>query len=325
MPTHRCASVIVLLTHFCLQLQGGTSEVGSRLQWLDRQFNRVHDQARLRAVAWQSARHGQTARWQQVTCVRADIGCPTFARESRSNAPLISVLAFVYIHDGLFDSIFSIALRHDLISQLLISKTVKMLLIVLLVQSIFSLLVLSSSATTMNTTDRWNFTDCRKVDAFDIKCDFNTSCVYGELNTVQCKLKHDIRCQGERAFAVTFPCLYCWQLPEDAYTCDQNTTCKTNTRYLTVCNVNSNTFCMGHRIFSRYKQCNNVTGHKWSMALVLSVLFGGFGVDRFYLGHWQEGVGKLFSFGGFGVWTLVDTILIAIGYLKPVDSSHYEL
>jgi TM2 domain-containing membrane protein YozV len=32
--------------------------------------------------------------------------------------------------------------------------------------------------------------------------------------------------------------------------------------------------------------------------MILSVFFGGFGVDRFYLGHYKEGLGKLFSFGG---------------------------
>lgn len=54
-----------------------------------------------------------------------------------------------------------------------------------------------------------------------------------------------------------------------------------------------------------------------------SIVFGGFGVDRFYLGMWQEGIGKLFSFGGLGVWTLVDVILIATGYLGPADHSLY--
>lgn len=44
---------------------------------------------------------------------------------------------------------------------------------------------------------------------------------------------------------------------------------------------------------------------------------------RFYLGHWQEGIGKLFSFGGLGVWTLVDVVMIATGYLGPADGSLY--
>lgn len=57
--------------------------------------------------------------------------------------------------------------------------------------------------------------------------------------------------------------------------------------------------------------------------LFFSVTVGGFGVDRFYLGNWQEGIGKLFSFGGLGIWTLIDVILIATGYLKPSDGSIY--
>ena len=46
-------------------------------------------------------------------------------------------------------------------------------------------------------------------------------------------------------------------------------------------------------------------------------------VSRFYLGHWQEGIGKLFSFGGLGVWTLVDVVLVAIGYIGAADGSLY--
>jgi TM2 domain-containing membrane protein YozV len=178
-----------------------------------------------------------------------------------------------------------------------------------------------------NSSDHRRLTECKNIDAGSksIDCKFNNSCVYGQPNTIQCSVAQDYHCHGDRSFKVTFPCLYCWQLPDDAYNCTQNTTCKANTRYRAECRVNATTFCLGNREFERFKQCNIVTGHKWSMAFVLSVLFGGFGVDRFYLGHWQEGVGKLFSFGGFGIWTLIDTILISIGYLKPADSSHYEL
>lgn len=54
-----------------------------------------------------------------------------------------------------------------------------------------------------------------------------------------------------------------------------------------------------------------------------SIFLGGFGIDRFYLGLWREGIGKLLSFGGLGVWTLVDVILIAVGYVGPWDGSLY--
>lgn len=46
-------------------------------------------------------------------------------------------------------------------------------------------------------------------------------------------------------------------------------------------------------------------------------------LSRFYLGHWQEGIGKLFSFGGLGVWTIIDVLLISLHYLGPADGSLY--
>ena len=61
----------------------------------------------------------------------------------------------------------------------------------------------------------------------------------------------------------------------------------------------------------------------WYTPVYCSITLGGFGVDRFYLGLWREGIGKLFSFGGLGVWTIVDVILIATGYVGPADGSLY--
>lgn len=51
---------------------------------------------------------------------------------------------------------------------------------------------------------------------------------------------------------------------------------------------------------------------EWTMALILSFLLGGLGVDRFYLGYTGLGVAKLLTLGGCGIWSLIDFIMIAM-------------
>ena len=43
---------------------------------------------------------------------------------------------------------------------------------------------------------------------------------------------------------------------------------------------------------------------------IISWLVGVFGVDRFYLGYTGRGVAKLLTFGGCGIWAIVDLVLI---------------
>ena len=65
------------------------------------------------------------------------------------------------------------------------------------------------------------------------------------------------------------------------------------------------------------KQIPGVFSDKeYLVALLLSIFLGVWGVDRFYLGHVGIGIGKLLTFGGCGIWALIDLILIAVRSVK---------
>ena len=60
---------------------------------------------------------------------------------------------------------------------------------------------------------------------------------------------------------------------------------------------------------------------KFVTALLLSLFLGGLGVDRFYLGYTGLGIAKLLTFGGLGVWALIDFIMIAMRKVTAADGS----
>ena len=59
----------------------------------------------------------------------------------------------------------------------------------------------------------------------------------------------------------------------------------------------------------------------FSTAVLLALFLGGLGIDRFYLGYTGLGVAKLLTFGGCGVWSLIDFIMIAMRSVKAADGT----
>uniref|UniRef100_A0A8D8AN60 TM2 domain-containing protein almondex n=1 Tax=Culex pipiens TaxID=7175 RepID=A0A8D8AN60_CULPI len=168
-------------------------------------------------------------------------------------------------------------------------------------------------------------------------------CIYGSEVTVSCSPKPTVLCrneplpsppsssspnavnsQGSVEIKRRTLCRYCYQTERWEQICEQKGGCNSvDSQFKTNCTVNGEILCFGNRTFMRKVPCNWTQGYRWSTTLILSITLGGFGVDRFFLGHWQEGIGKLFSFGGLGVWTLIDVLLISLHYLGPADGSLY--
>jgi len=55
------------------------------------------------------------------------------------------------------------------------------------------------------------------------------------------------------------------------------------------------------------------------VAALLCFFLGGLGIHRFYLGYTLIGIIQLLTFGGCGIWALIDFILILVGSLKDSD------
>uniref|UniRef100_A0A1A9UEL1 TM2 domain-containing protein n=1 Tax=Glossina austeni TaxID=7395 RepID=A0A1A9UEL1_GLOAU len=168
-------------------------------------------------------------------------------------------------------------------------------------------------------------TSCNELHFPCIRCLYNYTCHYGQDVYVNCSALYHVECLGSRWFWHQMNCRYCYQTEKWQQKCVLKGSCNSvnGQYYKTNCTVNSDVFCLGNRSFSRNIKCNWTQGYRWSTAVIISLTLGGFGADRFYLGHWQEGIGKLFSFGGLGVWTIIDVVLISLHYLGPADGSLY--
>ncbi len=85
--------------------------------------------------------------------------------------------------------------------------------------------------------------------------------------------------------------------------------------------ITNSKFFEGHQVLQIREALLNANESKWmalqtaqfkdpTTSLIISILAGSLGIDRFIIGDTGLGIGKLLTCGGLGIWTIIDLFLI---------------
>lgn len=85
--------------------------------------------------------------------------------------------------------------------------------------------------------------------------------------------------------------------------------------------MSNSKFFESHHLNSIRESLLQMDDSKWAMlqtaqfkdpttSIIVSLLAGSLGIDRFMIGDTGMGIGKLLTCGGFGIWAIVDWFLI---------------
>jgi len=75
---------------------------------------------------------------------------------------------------------------------------------------------------------------------------------------------------------------------------------------------------------SKMIQIQSVNMKDPTMVLIVSIIGGHFGIDRFIIGDTGVGVAKLLTCGGLGIWTIVDWFMI-MGRTRQVNMERIQM